>query len=977
MSERKTISGGVVTVRRVSVRPTRNTLGFAVLILAMWYAAVSQGNGAAYALLFFLGSVGAISWLHARRNLRGLTLRAGRIEPVFAGSDLRVPLSLTTETGNFAAGVELRPLTGGDVVRTGFVTAGTEVDATLLIRAPQRGAFQHVRLELRSLWPFGIFAARTRIELPAPHLVHPAPEGAQPLQDGDPGWQYERRTGRGDGDEFAGLREIRPGESPRRIHWRAAERTERLLIKEWEGASGGLRWLEWSAVTATSREERLSQLARWVLEADRAGIPYGLRLPGSEIPAGMGPAHRARCLQALANFPGEPEPVAKPKRKRQPEPPILPRPFGMLLVALAIGVVPLLSSLLPFSAVLLGGAIVFRFITRHRGAALRSVPLKLLVCGIGVGGVLFSGGELLGLKPGMSLLVGLMALKILESVTRRDFFVLMLLTWFMALCGLFLSQTLIAGLSAAGLSVLAAFAGAALYSHDRMPLGMAARRIGLILAQAIPIIVLLFVFFPRIHAGIRPLTAGGLGAAGFSEDFDPGSFAELTDNFETAFRVEFPDGENPHPADRYWRGVVLWECRGLSWRRGSVHSLDPLPRKRPAKIYRQKITLQPHGKRWLFALDRPISAPKNGSFEPGACIQANSSINRSTRYEVTSAPGVRDEYLPKQRRLDALSLPRNIPPETRKLAEWLKTAGEPAEILARGVEWFQAQGFTYSLEPKVYEGSGALDEFLFQRRTGFCSHYASAFATLMRAAGLPSRVVLGYQGGEYNPNGKYFQIRQNDAHAWAEVWIDRSGWQRIDLTQQLAPERIEIGAMRYRDNEAMIRGGGFRPPAGLRDLFDRARMFWDSVNYEWDLRVVAYDEDAQFEFLARTGFKDIPRPALLGGILIATSVLFGIAWLWLRRVTRARLDPAAIAWSRACEQIARISGITREPWEGPHAYAQRASVARPDAAEPIHDASQLYSLIRFAAAPPELHLLDRATDRLRAIERLKPQTRAA
>jgi hypothetical protein len=323
--------------------------------------------------------------------------------------------------------------------------------------------------------------------------------------------------------------------------------------------------------------------------------------------------------------------------------------------------------------------------------------------------------------------------------------------------------------------------------------------------------------------------------------------------------------------------------------------------------------------------------------------------------------------LRKEQRIAALRVPQNLPPETRGLAASWRSAGSDEEILAQGIQWFQAQGFTYSLTPERYQGPNALDDFLFRRRTGFCSHYATAFATLMRLAGVPSRVVIGYQGGEYNPHGNYFLVRQNDAHAWCEVWIENKAWQRVDLTQQLAPSRIESGAESFRDAVDALTGR-FRTPAGLADLIGAVRMVWDNLNYQWDVRVVAFDEDAQFEFLAYVGLKDLPRPMLLLGIFSAAALLLGAAGLWLRRVTRPKRDAAAEAWARVCDQIARLSGAVRESWEGPHAYAARAAVARPEAAHVIESAADLYARIRFGPQPPALRELWEASDRLSRFE---------
>lgn len=962
---------GIVTTKRVSTRPTRNTAAFAAFMLALWYAAVSQGNGAAYALFFFIVALALVSWVHAKRNLRGIRVRAGRIEPVFVGGELHFPLTIEAPSGNFAAGIRVSAANGGESTRCGFIGASQRISTSINAPALRRGVFPALEIELRSCWPLGLFDIRSRLSIDAPHVIHPSPAGAQSLPEGEPGWLYDRRRGRGDGDEFAGLREFRPGESPRRIHWRSAERTDKLLVTEWEGASGGLRWLDWNNVAVSGTEARLAQLTRWVLDAHRSGAPYGLRLLGTEVPAGMGPVHLVRCLHAVAGVPGSPEPIAVPKRARPPEPPILPGPFAGLLIALLVAAIPITTTVLPVSAGLFALAVLFRIVTRKREMALRSTPAKLLVCGLSVGSVFISGGGLVGLEPGMSVVLGLISLKALESTNRRDFFVLMLLTWFLALCGLFVSQTLLAASIAAVLCLIAASAGAVLYSEDRMRWRLALKRVGLMALQGIPLIALLFLFFPRVQGGFRlTLKGGATGAVGFSEDFDPGNFAKLNDNYDSAFRAEFQEGEAPKPADRYWRGSVLWDCDGLEWHKGKVYAVEPRPQRIPDGALRHRVTIQPHGARWVFALDRPVFPARDTTLDPGGYLQSTRAINRSTRFEIVSVPRFQDGNLRKDHRAAALFVPQNLPPETKKLAESWKALGSDAAILEHGMRWFQEQGFTYSLSPQRYVGPNALDEFLFHRRTGFCSHYAAAFGTLMRLAGVPARVVIGYQGGEFNPHGNYFLVRQNDAHAWCEVWIEGKAWQRVDLTQQLAPGRIESGAESFRDTVDAL-AGVFRAPAGLADLFGSVRMLWDNLNYQWDVRVVAFDEDAQFEFLAYVGLKDLPRPLLLVGIFSATFVILGLAGLWLRRVTRPKRDAAGEVWAGTCAQIARVSGIVRESWEGPHAYAARAGLARPEAAQIIESAADLYARIRFSPRPPVIADLQAATDRLNRIGSLK------
>jgi hypothetical protein len=213
-------------------------------------------------------------------------------------------------------------------------------------------------------------------------------------------------------------------------------------------------------------------------------------------------------------------------------------------------------------------------------------------------------------------------------------------------------------------------------------------------------------------------------------------------------------------------------------------------------------------------------------------------VRSARRFEVVSRPKLEPEPLPVSRRQAALQLPARLPDSLRSLVEgWRREAAGPEEIVQAALRYFATEGFQYTLEPGTYLGPTALEDFLLRRRTGFCEHFSAAFATLMRLAGVPSRIVMGYLGGEYSERGGYMIVRQSDAHAWTEVWLEGSGWTRVDPTVSAAPARGDLDLESYLlgDVEALER---FRSSYWGRGL-QQFRLFWDHLNFQWYNTVAA------------------------------------------------------------------------------------------------------------------------------------------
>ena len=643
------------------------------------------------------------------------------------------------------------------------------------------------------------------------------------------------------------------------------------------------------------------------------------------------------------------------------------RPLLWLAAALLFTLPPMFGTLAVWVPLLFLLTLAAKFWMEPRGYRLRSPFWKLLLGALIVSAVFLTYGSLRGIEPGVSMVVVLMSLKILEAHTAREFQVMVLVAWVLCLCGFFLSQDL-----AIALCLLVAFTLllAALVQFHRgsapgavwPPMRMA----GKLLAQAVPLIVILFLLFPRITTGLRfQIAQSSLAASGFSARLSPGSVTSLATSSEAAFRAEFPDGKIPPAPAMYWRGVVMWQGEGLEWR--APQAPAAIRRRAPTgsdlDLIRQWITIEPHGERWMFALDWPALPPSGATLAPGHYLWSGQPIRKPRRYEVKSYPEIHEKELRPRERAMLLQVPGWISPATRQLAEsWNRPGVDPRTVVESALRFFQTEGFRYSISPGPYKANDR-DEFLFRRRLGFCEHYAASFATLMRLAGIPARVVVGYLGGEYNEFGRFFLIRQSDAHAWCEVWLPEKGWQRVDPTSAVAPERVNLGFDSFLQRQAgASQSDNFR--RGLarnlarQPIFNNARLAWESLNYTWDTRVLSFDAEAQQSLVAVIGPGSGPLPFFIGGVLIVVGFLAAYAG-WMRISSRPATDSVKALYERFCHKVARL-GAPRDPWEGPFDFAARASRLLPEQSERIRRISDTYIALRYSSEPgSDLAMLDK------------------
>jgi transglutaminase-like putative cysteine protease len=486
------------------------------------------------------------------------------------------------------------------------------------------------------------------------------------------------------------------------------------------------------------------------------------------------------------------------------------------------------------------------------------------------------------------------------------------------------------------------------------------------LALALPLALFLFALFPRLSGSFWSLGASNQAQTGLSDTMSPGSISELGNSIDPVFRVWFA-GPLPRPEERYWRGPVLHDFDGYTWTRshGGLYRAEALQYLGPA--YQYQIRLEPDSTPWWPALDTVQSAKAPGtSITPDRQLVAYRPVHDAVSYSAISYTTTRSsEPLSRLALRFDTALPGGRNPRSQALARRMRAAAPDVPAYVDSVvALFRDGHFEYTLTPPLLD-LNSVDDFLFNTRRGFCGHFASAFAMLMRAGGVPARVVTGYQGGEWNPIGGYFLIRRSDAHAWVEVWEDGRGWIRVDPTAVVAPERLRRGIL------DLLPGAGSVPERLLREFswLQQGHQAWDALNAWWGNQIVAYNYASQLRLLERLGFGD-PGWRQLGWLLAAalTGWLIVMGWQFGRVRPATGPDRLARAYLRLCRRLARL-GPARQPHQGPLAYAATIPVGS-EAATQARELLTLYTRLRYGREAPSLQQLREFE---REVRRWRPQ----
>lgn len=473
--------------------------------------------------------------------------------------------------------------------------------------------------------------------------------------------------------------------------------------------------------------------------------------------------------------------------------------------------------------------------------------------------VILSYQQWYSLEPMVFLLIMAFLLKVLEAREQRDAIVLIFVAYFVTAAAFLFEQGII--ISLAGLLVIGLLTAGLFVLQTSTTAFLSKRtfqKISLIIVQAIPVMLLMFFIFPRIGALWSVPLQSESAITGVSDSMAPGDFSQLTQSREVAFRVSFEGNQPLSNAQRYWRGLVLTQFDGRRWQRTRQQRFDLFDSNAnnyqpdTKNTLRYEITMEPTSKRWLYGI--PLANVGETSLSNNPLVRnpynelvLKNPVAQRIRYNVESALtyGINESA---DILRESLLLPRDFNPKAIQQArQWWQETGNVEAYINRVLR-FYTENFTYTLSPPSL-GEHTADEFLFETQSGFCEHFSSSFVILMRAVGIPARVVVGYQGGEWNETDNYLIVRQQEAHAWAEIWRENRGWVRVDPTAAVAPNRIEINLTESLSAlDQLLVDRGVLPSIGWIRQFS---LRWDSLNYSWQRWVLKYDEQQQYDLLKR------------------------------------------------------------------------------------------------------------------------------
>ncbi len=581
------------------------------------------------------------------------------------------------------------------------------------------------------------------------------------------------------------------------------------------------------------------------------------------------------------------------------------------------------------------------------------VPNRIILAAlavIAVVNVLFRYPMLFSGEATVALMTSMVSLKLLEIRSRRDLYVVVFVGYFLLVTQFLFEQGMLmvayVFLLALGLTAVLVEANRTRPStHPLRPLRTALS----LLLQAAPLMVVLFIFFPRLSGPIWSLSQEETRAAtGMGDSISPGSISELVRSRAVAFRADF-EGPLPEPPQRYWRGLVLWQTDGKNWTQDETKQTTAATYRGLGPALEYSITLEPTQNRWLYALDLPAKGPQNAILSPDFLLLRKEPVSRRILYRASSYLQYDTGALTPEERSRALQLPANITSRMTELVKsWKRESPDALSLVNRALRYFREQEFYYTLYPPLLK-ENPVDQFLFDSRRGFCEHYASSFATLMRLAGVPARVVIGYQGGERNPMGDYLIIRQSDAHAWTEVWLEGRGWTRIDPTAAVAPERIERSFDFDLDEVATPIGTPVQfnvESDFLKSLARQLRWGMDVVNASWHRWVLGYTRERQSHLMDLLGLGFLKGHKLGIGMVVASALVVLLLGFHIWRKGRVRLDPVQADYLRFCARL-RKRGLPRHSFEGPADYGRRVARRWPQQSETTGRIIRLYIQLRY------------------------------
>lgn len=624
-------------------------------------------------------------------------------------------------------------------------------------------------------------------------------------------------------------------------------------------------------------------------------------------------------------------------------PPLQAKPLMLLMSVIVISAIPHFLRIPVLLSAVIGGALGIKLLMLWRGRMAASRVLLVLLT-VGTTALVFLNyGTINGHEAGSALLLGMLALKLLEAKNYRDAMICVFLAYFLTAVNFLFTQSIPTAIWMVIQVVLITYCLISVnQSKLNVPGKFRAQFAIKTVLQALPIMVIMFLLFPRIPGPLWGIPkASGSASTGFSESMSPGRFSGLAKSGAVAFRVDF-DHQIPPKLLLYWRALVLWHYDGFTWNKGKSIPSRAQKFDKAGPVYEYTVTIEPHNNKALFTLDMPDAFENAEVLDRNYQLSAQRKITQVSQYRVSSYIDYTiNPQLEAFEWRKGLQLPDGYNPRTIALGKrWREELDDPQAVINQALIHFNSEEFYYTLDPPSL-GKHKADDFLFNTRSGFCEYYASTFVILMRAAGIPARVVVGYQGGETNPINNNLTVRQSDAHAWAEVWLPEKGWVRVDPTAAVAPERVEenLDAALPEEDRGSV---PFTVKASaLKGLIN----LWDAIDNGWNQWVLGYGPDFQKQFLGRFGLKDFMHFTYAMVALIGI-VLAIISFMMLRPAKTAKLSEAQKIYRQFCRKMAR-KGYPKHDYETATDYVKRLVQLMPEKSRELKGIAQNYNRLEY------------------------------
>ena len=629
--------------------------------------------------------------------------------------------------------------------------------------------------------------------------------------------------------------------------------------------------------------------------------------------------------------------------------------ISAILFAQLLVVIPLFQQVSLWVSITAVSAIAWRAGNQYRGWPLPGRWTRLLIGMLAAAAVIMEHKALFSKEAGLSLFVVMSSLRMLELNRQRDGMNSLFLAFFLLSVNFLYSQSILMALYAMATTFWLIFCLNGLQSLEgikfyKQNISVTAR----IFLVTLPLTIILFLFFPRLSHPLWQMPGSRTAGTGVSDSMTPGDISQLTLGKEIAFRVDF-QGDVPTSNQLYWRGLVLGEFDGFTWNRGDFKSTGTI--KYAGEPTNYTIYIEPHRRNWLFFMDMPIKNSDtpyvNDRINDRFTNEISRQLDKRMQYRGSSyVKYIAQEFLSDEETEYYLQLPASGNQRTKDWAEELRSqVNTDEDFINKVLEHIYRNPFRYTLRPDILAEEG-VDDFWFNTKNGFCEHYASNLAFIARAAGIPSRIVIGYQGGEKNPYSDNWVVRQANAHAWTEIWLPSRGWLRVDPTAAIDPSRVELdAASSYRQRDLLFDATDFSEWLEDKGLMHDVRQMWDAMNSNWQKWVIEFDNESQGELMEWAGFSDTSWGAMFRVILIATGITL-LLWFLNTFGGREKFAPSVELYIRLCRRMARFN-FSRKPNEGPEDFLNRISKTHPEWEPSAAPIIQNYINFRYRDIPIE------------------------